>query len=596
MTDDLGKLKLDRFYHEAKTLNKNNLEDPQLDESAIIDVYEKLYDQFVDVKRLTFSMAGLHRKPDAVAALISKEISTMEGVKNNAVWLLTGSDKMVETARNGLARPVDERRTMEWNSRSEIRELVLNQMVAWGKFHVEIRTLFPEFEDPIVFPIKGSAKALGFLVLEPGPNLDAERCQHITGFSSLILEMSHLYFRLEDEIKERKSLESLLIKERDRAQKYLDVAEVVLLALNREGKVELINRKGCQLLDYPLDEIVGKDWFECFLRREDRQFLRSVFADTLSNGSESTKYVESRLITRSGKEKLVAWRNTPVVDDAGNVTGSFSSGEDITELRQFEREKRQLQAHLFRAQKMEAIGTLVGGIAHDFNNMLQIIIGYSDLILMDVKESDPIHRDVQTIINTAKDGADLVRRLLLFGRESPPAMAPLDLNHQIKQLALILDHTLPKTARVEFDLTSQPVRIHGDSDQIDQALMNVLINASEAMPTGGVISVRTTNVALDEDYCKPLHSLTPGHFVKLVVSDSGKGMDASTLEKMFDPFFSTKQRGSTRGTGLGLSVVKGIIESHNGHVEVTSNPGKGTEFIIYLPAIELEAVTPGQTT
>jgi PAS domain S-box-containing protein len=573
-------------------LNNSDIEVTDLEQSAIIEVYEKLYDQFVDVKRLTFSMAGMHRKPDAVAALMSQEISSMAGVKSNAVWLLKGAHQMVEMARDGKPIPVDERRTIEWNSSSELRDQILNQRVIWGPFHGEMKDLFPNFEAPILFPIKGSTKALGFLILDQGAEIDAEGCQHIAGFSSLILEMSDLYFRLKDEIKERQSLETLLIKERDRAQKYLDVAEVILLALDEQGRVELINRKGCQILGYPLVEIVGKDWFECFVINDDRESLKSVFADVLTSDSESSMYVESGLVTLNGEERLIAWRNTRVTNDEGRAVGTFSSGEDITERKRVEREKQRLQAHLFHAQKMEAIGTLVGGIAHDFNNMLQIIIGYSDLILMDTKKNDPVYSDIQSIIRTSKEGAELVRRLLLFGQESSISKEPLDLNHLIKQLTLITSHTLPKAAQVELDPASEPVLIHGDRNQIEQTVMNLVINASEAMPEGGRIKIQTRNVALDDDHCRSFHGVKPGKYAELLIADTGRGMDTSKLEKIFEPFFSTKERGSTRGTGLGLSVVQGIVESHGGHIKVESQPGKGTEFRIYLPAMEFESTTP----
>jgi PAS domain S-box-containing protein len=561
------------------------MEVPDLDQSAIIEVYEKLHDQFVDVKRLTFSMAGLHRKPDAVAALISKEVSSMVGVKRNTVWLVTGGHRIAEMARDGISIPVDERKTIEWNSSSEISDLVMRQKVVWGPFTSEIKALFPDFEKPIVFPIKGSTRALGFMVLDQTDQLDAERCQHITGFSALILEMSELYFRLEDEIKERQWLEAQLVKERDKAEQYLDVAEVILLALDEQGRVELINRKGCQILGYPLEEIVGKDWFQSFTKSEDRQLLKRVFAEVMANDSERARYVESRLITLRGDDRLIAWRNTRVTGDEGRAVGTLSSGEDITDRKRVEREKELLQAHLFQAQKMEALGTLVGGIAHDFNNMLQIIIGYSDLILMDIKKNDPAYNDVQSIIKTSKEGAELVRRLLLFGKEASSSKGHLDLNQQIKQLALIMSHTLPKSVNVELHLDSEPVHIHGDRSQIDQAVINVVLNASEAMPDGGKIEIQTRNVVLDEDDCRSLYGVKPGKYAQVVVSDNGRGMDSSTLERIFEPFFSTKERGSIRGTGLGLSVVQGIIESHGGFVTCQSELGKGTIFKICLPAV-----------
>jgi two-component system, cell cycle sensor histidine kinase and response regulator CckA len=577
-------------------LSDKNREAKGLDSSRIGEVYEKLYDQFVDVKRLTFAMAGLHRKPDAVAALISEEIHNMAGVKNNAVWLLSAPSTLEEKARNGVATPVDQRRTIDWNSSDEIRNLMVDQRVLWGPFRGEMENLFSEFEAPVVFPIKGSSRALGFLILEQSDQLDAERCQHIAGFSSLILEMSDLYFRLKEEIRERQALEILLIKERNRAQTYLDVAEVILVALDKEGKVELINRKGCQILGYPSDEIIGKNWFECFTTLDDRQFLKSVLSNIMDHDAESARYLESGLINASGATRLVAWRNTRVTDDEGQVVGTFSSGEDITDRARAEQEKRALQKQLFQSQKMEALGTLVGGIAHDFNNMLQIILGYSQLLLDDQKNDDPGYKDLQTIIETVEGGADLVRKLLAFGRQAPTFPVFLDLNHQIMELTRLISGTLPQIVKIDFDLTHGPVTIHADPNQIDQVVMNLAINASEAMPTGGRLKIATTTVSLDEEYCRTHHGVKPGNYLMLSVSDTGCGMDEKTISRIFEPFFSTKQRGATRGTGLGLSVVQGIVEQQGGHITCESEPGKGSLFKVYFPAIESQPATRKTTS
>ncbi len=424
--------------------------------------------------------------------------------------------------------------------------------------------------------------------MEQSDQLDTELCQHVAGFSSLILEMSDLYFRLKDEIRERESLEAQLINERDRAQTCLDVAEIILLALDKEGEVELINRKGCQILGYPLDEIIGKNWFECFIKIEDRRSRKSAFADIMAQNAESASYVESVMITCNGDGRLIAWRNTRVTDDEGLVVGTLSSGEDITDRVRAEQEKQALNEQLFQSQKMESLGTLVGGIAHDFNNMLQIIFGYSQIILEDQKKDDPSYKDLQTIIATVKGGADLVNRLLAFGQQAPIFPINLDVNHQIRELPPLISRTLPQVVQNEVDLPDEPATIHGDPQKIDQLVMNLAINASEAMPNGGRLKIATTTVSLDEECCRIHPGTKPGDYVMLTVSDTGCRMDKETLARAFDPFFSTKERGSTRGTGLGLSVVKGIAQQQGGHVTCESEPGKGTEFKVYFPAIESE--------
>jgi two-component system cell cycle sensor histidine kinase/response regulator CckA len=251
-------------------------------------------------------------------------------------------------------------------------------------------------------------------------------------------------------------------------------------------------------------------------------------------------------------------------------------------------EKEAFQSQLFQSQKLEALGTLVGGIAHDFNNMLQTILGYSELLLHNKKKGEPGYKELQTIIETGKSGADLVKNLLAFGQQGQVFPVPLDLNHQISQLATLISRTLPQVVQVDLKLTDGPTTICADRSQIDQVLMNLAINASESMPNGGRLKIVTKTVSLDEDYCRCHQEAKTGNYVMLSVSDTGRGMDKKMLSRIFDPFFSTKQRGATRGTGLGLSVVKGIVQQHHGHVTCESEPSKGTEFKVYFPAIESE--------
>ncbi len=286
-----------------------------------------------------------------------------------------------------------------------------------------------------------------------------------------------------------------------------------------------------------------------------------------------------REIVSQGLKRTYTIASYPVKDKHGEVELVIELSEDITE-------SKLLQAQLFQSQKMEALGTLVGGIAHDFNNMLQVILGYSDLLLSDKKKSEPGYDELRTIIESAKGGADLVTKLLAFGQQAPIFPVNMDLNHQISQLSTLMSRTLPQVVQVDLDLAEGPSTIHADHGQIDQLVMNLAINAAEAMPNGGRLKIVTKTTSLDDEYCRGHHGLKPGSYVMLSISDTGRGMDKETLARIFDPFFSTKQRGSTRGTGLGLSVVQGIAQQQGGHVTCKSEQGKGTEFKVYFPAIE----------
>ena len=273
--------------------------------------------------------------------------------------------------------------------------------------------------------------------------------------------------------------------------------------------------------------------------------------------------------------------------------GALVFAHDLADRKLVEQERQALQTQLIQAQKMEALGTLVGGIAHDFNNMLQTILGYSELLLMDKQEGQKGNQELQTIIETGKGGAELVKKLLAFGQQAPIFSVHLDLNHQIAQLEPLISRTLPQVVALDFDLTDDQATIHADPNQIDQIIMNLAINASDAMPNGGRLMFSTRAMRLDDEYCRLHHGFKAGRYVMLSVSDTGKGMDRTTLSRVFDPFFSTKQRGSTKGTGLGLAVVQGIVEKGGGHITCESELGKGSKFTIYFPAFE-STQTPDQ--
>jgi two-component system cell cycle sensor histidine kinase/response regulator CckA len=242
-----------------------------------------------------------------------------------------------------------------------------------------------------------------------------------------------------------------------------------------------------------------------------------------------------------------------------------------------------LERQLLQAQKMEAVGTLAGGIAHDFNNLLQVVLGYSELILMGEGLDTRLKDDLNRINQAARNGADLVHRLLTFSRKTEIKPRPLNLNHQIDQVRKLLYRTVSKMIEIELVLDSHLAAINADPTQVEQILMNLAVNARDAMPDGGKLVIETENVVLDEDYCKTHLETAPGHYVLLTVSDSGQGMDRETLEHIFEPFYTTKRPGE--GTGLGLAMVYGIVKQHQGYVTCYSEPGRGTTFKIYFPAL-----------
>jgi signal transduction histidine kinase/ActR/RegA family two-component response regulator len=247
-------------------------------------------------------------------------------------------------------------------------------------------------------------------------------------------------------------------------------------------------------------------------------------------------------------------------------------------------QQRNLQGQLLHAQKMEAIGTLAGGIAHDFSNVLQAVQGYAQLLLMGADQGQPGCVELQEIVSAAKRGAELTKRMLTFSRKVESKRRPLCLNHEVEQVRKLLERTIPKMIEIELRLAEGLRVVNADPVQMQQMLMNLAINAKDAMPEGGRLLIETKNVSLDEEYCQAHVGATPGEYVLLTISDTGHGMDRKTLTRIFEPFFTTKEPG--KGTGLGLAVVYGVVKSHDGHIMCYSEPGEGTIFRIYLPVIE----------
>ncbi|MBI2400718.1 MAG: PAS domain S-box protein [Deltaproteobacteria bacterium] len=514
-------------------------------------------------------------------------------------------------------------------------------------------------------------------------------------------------------VEERREAGRELLRERNKLRKYLEVAGVMVIVLDRHGRVELINRKGCEVLGFREEEILGKDWFSNFLPERIKNEVQLVFSMLVSEGMDSAEaesYYENPVLTRSGFERTVLWHNSVLKED-GRVIGLLSSGEDITErkltekalkesearyrlvhntafdgiiianagdriidcndsatrifgysrseligipvttiipekyrerhtggLKRFletgesrvqgqiieyeglkktgelfplelalnnftlggvihftamirditerkkaERERELMQARLSQSQKMEAIGRFAGGIAHDFNNILTAIRGNAELAIEEISKNDPLYSRLDAIITSVMLASRLTKQLLLFSRGQPFDLVPLDINKVISDLLSMISRLIGEEITISTDLAPQIWTIEADEGNIEQVIMNLAVNAKDAMPEGGKLTIKTENVVMDEKKAESMPDARPGEVVCLTVSDSGVGMSRELVSRIFEPFFTTKEAG--KGTGFGLAIVYSTVKQHNGWIPVESEPGMGTTFRIYFPVM-----------
>jgi two-component system, cell cycle sensor histidine kinase and response regulator CckA len=298
----------------------------------------------------------------------------------------------------------------------------------------------------------------------------------------------------------------------------------------------------------------------------------------IQNGIETTGPYEVLMRPKDGAPLWIEVTSRVITKD-GKPVAVHGTARDVTE-------RKRLEERLLQAAKMEAVGTLAGGLSHDFNNLLQIVLGYADLIVMDKEKQEKDYQRARIIHDAAMRGRDLVNRILTFSRRVETKPRPIDLNNELNQMDNLLRSTIPKMIAIELRLADNLPPISADPTQIEQILLNLAVNATHAMPEGGRLVFETENVRLDEEYCRTHLETKPGEYVLLTVSDTGHGMEKEILDRIFEPFFTTKDRGE--GTGLGLSMVFGIVKSHDGHITCHSKPDAGTVFKLYFPAVEMK--------
>jgi PAS domain S-box-containing protein len=369
------------------------------------------------------------------------------------------------------------------------------------------------------------------------------------------------------DITERRRAEEKLIEQ----AALLNQAHDAILVRGLDNRILFWNQGAEHIFGWTAEEAIGRDVKELVYRANLSQFdeaKRAVIKDGEWAG-------ELNQVTKEGKQVITECRWTLVRDADGQPKSILAINTDITE-------RKRLEAQFLRAQRLESIGTLASGIAHDLNNILSpITMGVQ---LLQMKPADEgSRRTLEVIRQGAERGGDLIKQVLSFARGAEGVKTTLQPRHLIKEIIKVLDETFPKNLTIKHSLPPDLATVSGDPTQLHQVLMNLCLNARDAMPLGGTLAITAENVAFDEHYARMNPEAKPGPYVFITVADTGTGIPSEILDRIFDPFFTTKEQG--KGTGLGLSTVQAIVKGHGGFINVYSEPGRGTQFRIYLPAL-----------
>ena len=378
------------------------------------------------------------------------------------------------------------------------------------------------------------------------------------------------------DVTERRTAADRLRDSEQRYRSLFDRHPDAVYSFDADGLFVSANAACQRLSGYAPEELIGKPFAPLIApesRHETLERFRGVMAGI------GTSYDET-IIHKSGRRIAVAITALPIVVD-GKVVGMYGIAKDLTA-------RRELEARLLQAQKMEAVGRLAGGVAHDFNNLLTIIQSCATMLTHEVPASSQAYADAQAILNASRRASGLTQQLLAFGRKQVLRPQRVDVNRQITAFVGMLQHAVGDNIAIETQLAGDTWPVRADPGQLDRVLMNLGLNARDAMPEGGTLRLRTENIVLDRNSAKEHEDLAPGAYVRIVVEDTGTGIDPDVLPNIFEPFVTTKAPGV--GTGLGLSTAYGIVEQTGGAIHVATTPGHGSRFSIYLPRADDDAV------
>jgi two-component system cell cycle sensor histidine kinase/response regulator CckA len=364
-----------------------------------------------------------------------------------------------------------------------------------------------------------------------------------------------------------------------------EAAPVGIVAFDLEGRVTIWNRAAERLFGWLAPEVVGRLYP---LNPDDEQAGHAALVARVLAG-ERLSSIETCKLHKDGTSVSISLSCGPIRNAAGQVCGTMQVLTDISEA-------KRLQQQFLQAQKMEAFGQLAGGVAHDFNNLLTVILGFSELVAERLQDQPAVLADLDEITKAGDRASQLTRQLLAFSRKQAWVLQVLDLNEVIAHFEKMLSRIVREDINLEIAAAHEVEHIKADPGQIEQLVMNLVVNARDAMPAGGTLTIATANVRLDAESARQHEGAVPGRYVSLAVRDTGNGMTPEVRARAFEPFFTTK--GAAKGTGLGLSTVAGLVEQSGGWITIDSTPGKGTTVTTYWPAVDdsIEPIPAGPST
>ena len=378
----------------------------------------------------------------------------------------------------------------------------------------------------------------------------------------------------------RHNMETALRKEKELSRKYLDIAEVMIIAIDKSRNIVLANQKASKILGYDQNTLLGMNWFDNFIPAEIRDEITKLFHNIISGiipEEEISRPYINEIVTKNKSKRLIKWNNRLVYDEVGNIVSILSAGEDITEFDRAEKEQKKLQRELIQAQKMEAIGMLTGGIAHDFNNILASILGFSTLAIerfagLDEKLSEYLHE----IEKSGTRAKEIIAQMQNLNQPDPGKLEPTTLPSLVKNILKMLRSAIPTSIEFEQHLDTEVPPVQVNPTNINQVIMNLLINARDSMQGKGHLTISISSKRDLNTSCSSCQEHISGDYVLLSITDTGSGIKTEDLSRIFDSAYTTKEEGNDSGSGL--ANVHRIVHESGGHILVESEAGKGTSF------------------